>query len=946
MIGGKDMLVQSRSVNIRSALRPALRSALCIGTALAASAAMAQQADAGSDDEAIVVTGSRLSTGFVAPTPVTTVGTAEIEQRGSTNLGEVLAQLPSFRNSNSFNSAGVTSRNGSQITPDLRGLGSSRTLVLVNGRRHVPSETTGSVDIKLIPTLMVQQVEVVTGGASAAYGSDAVAGVVNFLLRDKIDGVQVSAQAGISQVGDGEEYRVSLATGTSFGGGRGQVNFGVDWLKIGEIGPQSTRDWGRRDVGLITNPNFATNGLPQFIIAENVHSANTTPGGLVVSGPLRGLQFLPGGQTSQYNFGQVFGSAMIGGDGANQNENLLANLGVPVESVNAMLAANYELTDTIEAFAEVTGSWSSTGGASQENRDRGNLVIRRDNAYLPSSVVNQMVANNLQTITIGRVSNDIGKISLDRVNKLFRIVGGLKGKIGDNWTWEGFYQYGRNDFKLDFGPNMRRQNEWLLAVDAVRDANNNIVCRSTRDTAPTNGCIPVNVFGDGSLVRNDYVFGTAEFRAINEQHVASLNVQGSPFSTWAGPVSVGVGYEYRSDTAVGTSDPLAQRINPNGSLGGWILGNQLPFKGKITVSEFYGEALVPLASDMAFAKELNLTGAIRRTDYSTSGAVTTWKVGGTWAPVDGLRFRATRSRDIRAPNFAELFEAGGSSNTNVFDPVRGFSVQVRELNQGNLALRPEKADTLTIGGVLQPAFMPGFALSVDYYNIKIKDVITTLGAPVLAQGCFAGNALFCQSITFASDGSIDFVTNTRLNLASFNTSGVDAEMRYTFKPSFMAGDIKLRGLVSYISELTQFQQTGPQVRLGQLSEVNRVNGMPKWSGNADIGYDTGTWMANLQLRYIGSGVFSNLYRTGTGAANTVSNNKVPAFVYLTLSGHINVPFGNEQNFQLFGVINNLLDKDPAMVPSGAAGGIRESSTNAAFYDVIGRYFRIGARMKF
>lgn len=940
------MHIQSRSVNIRSALRPAL----CLGTALAAtlaaSAAMAQQADAGADDEAIVVTGSRLSTGFVAPTPVTTVGTAEIEQRGSTNLGEVLAQLPSFRNSNNFNSAGVTSRNGSQITPDLRGLGSSRTLVLVNGRRHVPSETTGSVDIKLIPTLMVQQVEVVTGGASAAYGSDAVAGVVNFLLRDRIEGVQLSAQAGISQVGDGEEYRVSLATGTSFGGGRGQVNFGVDWLKVGELGPQNTRDWGRRDVGLITNPNFATNGLPQFIIAENVHSANTTPGGLVVSGPLRGLQFLPGGQTSQYNFGQVFGSAMIGGDGANQNENLLANLGVPVESVNAMLAANYELTDTVEAFMEVTGSWSSTGGASQENRDRGNLVIRRDNAYLPSSVVNQMVANNLQTITIGRVSNDIGKITMDRVNKLFRIVGGLKGKIGDNWTWEGFYQYGRNDFKLDFGPNMRRQNEWLLAVDAVRDANNNIVCRSTRDTAPTNGCIPVNVFGDGSLVRNDYVFGTAEFRAINEQHVASLNVQGSPFSTWAGPVSVGVGYEYRSDTAVGTSDPLAQRINPNGSLGGWILGNQLPFKGKITVSEFYGEALVPLASDMAFAKELNLTGAIRRTDYSTSGAVTTWKVGGTWAPVDGLRFRATRSRDIRAPNFSELFEAGGSSNTNVFDPVRGGTFQIREINQGNLALRPEKADTLTIGGVLQPAFLPGFALSVDYYNIKIKDVITTLGAPVLAQGCFAGNTLFCQSITFASDGSIDFITNTRLNLASFNTSGVDAEMRYTFKPSFMAGDIKLRGLVSYISELTQFQQTGPQVRLGQLSEVNRVNGMPKWSGNADIGYDTGTWMANLQLRYIGSGVFSNLYRTGTGAANTVSNNKVPAFVYLTLSGHINVPFGNEQNFQLFGVINNLLDKDPAMVPSGAAGGIRESSTNAAFYDVIGRYFRIGARVKF
>jgi outer membrane receptor protein involved in Fe transport len=927
-----------------------LSAAFSLTSILALSTAAAQQAEAssGTEDEAIVVTGSRLATGFIAPTPVTTVGAAEIEQRGSTNLGEVLAQLPSFRNTSSFNSAGVTSRNGSQITPDLRGLGASRTLVLVNGRRHVPSETTGTVDIKLIPTLMVQQIEVVTGGASAAYGSDAVAGVVNFILRDNIDGVELSAQTGFSQVGDGEEFRVSAAAGTSFAGGRGKINFGIDWLKVGEIGPQTTRDWGRRDVGLITNPNFATNGLPQFIISENVHSANTTPGGLIVSGPLRGIQFTPNGGFATYGFGQVFGSAMIGGGGVNQNENLLANLGVPVESVNALLSGSYELTDNLEMFAEFTGSWSSTGGASQENRDRGNLVIRRDNAYLPTGVRDLMTLNNLSTITIGRVSNDIGKIKLDRINKLFRGVIGLKGQITDKWSWDAYYQYGRNDFALDFGPNNRRQAEWLLAVDAVRNTAGNIVCRSTL-TSPGNGCIPVNVFGDGSLVANDYVFGTAEFNAINEQHVASANVQGSPFSTWAGEVTIGLGYEYRSDKAVGTSDPLAQRVNANGSLGGWILGNQLPFDGKITVSEFYGEAFVPLAADMAFARELNVTGAIRRTDYSTSGAVTTWKVGGSWVPVDGMRLRVTRSRDIRAPNFSELFESGGSSNTNVFDPAippNGAQIQVRELNQGNLDLRPEKADTFTAGLVLQPSFAPSLAFSVDYYQIKISDVITTLGAPVLAQGCFAGNALYCESITFKPNGEIDFITNTRLNLAALNTSGIDFELRYNVRPSFLSGELRFRGLLSYVDELTVINPTGPQIRLGQLSEVNRVPGVPKWSGNFDIGYDTGVWAMNLQARYIGSGVFSNLYTTGAGAANTVSNNKVPAFVYLTLGGHVNVPFGDGGNMQFFGVINNLLDKDPAMVPAGAAGGIRESSTNAAFYDVVGRYFRAGVRLRF
>jgi len=923
----------------------ALGAALGVTSVLALSAALAQQADAATDDaEAIVVTGSRLATGFIAPTPVTTVGAAEIEQRGATNLGEVLAQLPSIR-SNGFNTAGVTSRSGGQINPDLRGLGSQRTLVLLNGRRHVPSETNGNVDIKLIPTLMVQQVEVVTGGASAAYGSDAVAGVVNFILRDKVEGVELSAQAGLSQGGDAEEYRVSLATGTGFGGGRGQVNFGVDWVKIGEIGPQNTRDWGRRDVGLITNPAFATNGLPNRIISENVHSANTTPGGLIVSGPLRGIQFTPDGGFATYNFGQVFGSAMIGGDGANQNENLLANLGVPVESVNALLSATYELSDDIELFTEFTGSWSRTGGASQENRDRGNLPIAVDNAYLPDGVRALMQQNSLSSVTIGRVANDVGKIRLDRVNKLFRGLIGLKGNLGDNWSWDAYYQYGRNDFSLDFGPNMRNQARYREAVDAVRNGAGQIVCRSSL-TSPGNGCIPLNVFGDGNLVTNDYVFGTAEFDAVQTQHVAAANIQGTPFSTWAGPVSVGVGYEHRSDTAVGTTDPISQQINPNGSLGGWILGNQLPFNGKITVNEVYGEVLVPLAADMAFARELNLSGAVRHTNYSTSGGVTTWKIGGSWVPVDGLRFRATRSRDIRAPNFSELFEAGGSSNTNVFDPVRGFVVQIRELNQGNLNLRPETANTWTVGGIVQPSFAPSLAFSLDYYNIKINDVITTLGAPTLAQGCFDGNALFCDSITFDSLGQIDFITNTRLNLASFNTAGFDAELRYNFRPGKGDGEIRFRGLVNYVTELTQIQQNGPQDRLGQLSEFNRVNGVPRWSGNADIGYWTPGWMVNLQARYIGSGVYSTLLTEGAGAANTINDNSVPAFVYFTLSGHINVPFGDGNNVQLFGVINNLLDKDPAYVPAGAAGGIRESSTNAAFYDVIGRYFRIGARLKF
>jgi len=425
----------------------------------------------------IVVTGSRLPAGVKAPTPLTVLGSQAIENRNPATIGEVLQQIPSFGPMDSPNTAGVNSRGGGQINPDLRGLGATRTLVLINGRRHVPTSSTGSVDIKVVPTLLVDRVEVVTGGASAAYGSDAVSGVVDIVLKSNLKRFRATASAGISGENDGEEHRLSLAAGTAFADGRGHLMAGVDYVKIGEIGTQLTRDWGRRDVGLITNAAFATNGLPNFIISPNVHSAITTPGGLIVSGPLKGIAFGPGGTTYNYALGQVFGSTMIGGDGINQNENLLALLGTPIESVNALASAKFDVTPDVQLFAELSGGFSETGGASQESRDRGNLVIRRDNAFLPASVRALMVANNLQTITIGRVSNDVGKIKLDRDNTTYEAVAGVTAHFG-SWTADAYAQYGKNIYDLEFGPNNRKQLEYANAVDAVVDtATGQLICR-------------------------------------------------------------------------------------------------------------------------------------------------------------------------------------------------------------------------------------------------------------------------------------------------------------------------------------------------------------------------------------------------------------------------------------------------------------------------------------
>jgi outer membrane receptor protein involved in Fe transport len=902
---------------------PAAAFLLCSASAAAQSAPTGQ----------IVITGSRLPAGVRAPTPLTVLGAQAIEDRAPATIGEVLQQIPSFGEIDSPNTAGVNSRGGGQINPDLRGLGATRTLVLIDGRRHVPTATTGSVDVKVVPTLLVDRVEVVTGGASAAYGSDAVSGVVNIVLKDDLTGLRGTVDYGISEHGDGAERRLSLAGGANFAGGRGHIMAGFDYVKIGGIGTQLTRDWGRRDVGLITNPNFAANGLPNYIISPNVHSAITTPGGLIVSGPLRGIAFGPRGSTYDYEFGQVFGSTMIGGDGAGQNENLLALLGTPIGSVNALASAKFDVTPDIQLYAELSGGFSDTGGASQESRDRGNLVIHQDNAFLPASVRDLMAADNLQTITIGRVSYDTGKIKLDRKDGTYEAVAGLTTHFGP-WTTDASVQYGKNVYDLDFGPNNRKQNEYLNAVDAVVDAGGNIVCRSTL-TNPANGCIPVNVFGDGSLTLNPYVNGTAEFRLVTTQAVASANINGKPFSTWAGPVALAFGVEGRRDHAAGTSDPISQRVNANGSVGGWLLGNQLPEVGTIRVFEAYAEAQAPLA------KGLSINGAVRRTHYSLSGTVYPWKVGGTYEPFPGLRLRATRSRDIRAPNISELFENGGSSNTNVFDPVLGRAVQIREIEAGNPSLKPEKAKTLTAGAILQPSFLPRFNASIDYYDIRIKDAIATLGAPTLAQGCFAGSQLYCQSITFNPDGSIAFITNTRLNLAQAATRGIDFELNYS-QPQLFGGRLTAKLLATRVLKLTSTTPAGVQDRLGQVSNFNRTAGVPKWVGDAFVDYTRGAAHIALQARFVGPGVFSTILHQGTGA-NSINRNSVPAFLYLNPSASCRFKISHDRSVELFTAVNNLLDKDPPMIPSGAAGGINESSTNGQFYDVVGRFFRFGAR---
>jgi outer membrane receptor protein involved in Fe transport len=390
-------------------------------------------------------------------------------------------------------------------------------------------------------------------------------------------------------------------------------------------------------------------------------------------------------------------------------------------------------------------------------------------------------------------------------------------------------------------------------------------------------------------------------------------------------------------------------LNANGSFGGWAFNNQLPVQGGYHVWEVYGETLVPLLENVPFAKSLELNAAGRHTDYSLSGGVNTWKVGLSYEPFDSLRIRGTRSRDIRAPNLAELFEGGGSAQAVVPDRVLGTNVQVFDFAVGNLKLKPEVAQTWTAGVIYQPRFVPGLSLSVDYYNIKIADAISSLSPSLRVINCYNGVPHACDSVVFNPNGTIAYIRHDSENLNALKTSGVDFELSYQRSLQQLGinlpGQLSLRLLGTYVDSLIQIDASGPLEKAGWLSLNNRITGVPKFSGTADLNYSNDRWSLGLFGKLIGQGEYSTLLTEGTGAANTINDNHIPAFFYLGLNAEYRLSIGNH-DVSLFGAINNLMDTNPPLIPSGAVGGASETATNPVFYDVIGRSFKVGVRFKF
>ena len=933
--------------------------------------------------EQIIVTGSRIiRSGLATPTPTVIVGVEEIEASGAVNIGDLLRELPAIGPGINAESTAATFSGAGLNLIDLRSLGTERTLVLVNGRRHVGSQpSTTAVDLNTIPTPLVERVEVITGGASAVYGADAVSGVVNIILKDDFQGLEFDVQTGVSDRSDAERYQVGVTAGTNFAEGDGNAVLHLSYADEGGI-EFDARPGGVSGANWVANPaNTGPNdGIDDFIIMRNLRQLAGQQESAFIIDRGNGREvfgFTPGGALRPFELGP---SGLIGNtqltDGGEAElgfdpecPQAQCQLKVPVERFLINGLAEYAVADHVEVFLE--GKFSSNqassriGSAFEIPPFTNQIPI--DNPFVTPQLRDLLIEAGDDSVGILRSNQELGPRGTDSDRRLFQMTLGARGGIGasDTWNYETYFQYGDAQTTL-IRLNDLFQNRFTLALDAVVDPADGVIkCRSVVEGAAQDpGCVPINLLLGGDALTPEILafveIPTATETAQLTQTLVSGVVTGELGDFWgAGAIGVAGGIEWREET----SDFQTTATQQAGL--GFFNSLRPAVSGDFDVFEVFGEVVVPVLTDAPFAQNLNFEAAVRYADYSTAGGATSWKLGADWAPVDDLRFRVVRAVAVRAPNIGELFNPGGQGFVTVDDPcdaafvnggaatraancealaiVQPFSsnaqtINIRTQTSGNPSLDVEEANTLTLGAVFTPRWLDDFSLTADYFSIEIDDAINILGTQQVLNACVdlpSINNVFCDSINRDADGNLLLVRNQNINVSQFTREGVDIEARYRLDVG--AGSIDFSALATYISTSETVIAPGAATG-GETIDENGEIGQPDWRLRGSAVYLTGPFSMNATVTQLADMAPDNQPATPEDNRATTGTG---TFTLVDL--RFQYDFNEQLRFSLGA--DNVFDEQPPGLPDTRIGGAG-SFAGAEIFPVVGRYWYLGARVTF
>jgi len=951
--------------------------------AIAAGPGMAQAQDAANQVEELVVTGSRIPRpNLEQPTPVSVATRELIQNAGTQNLGDVIAQLPALSSSGTVRAnANSFGDQGGLNFPNLRDLGTSRTLTLVNGLRHVAGDAGDSaVDLNSIPAALVDRVEVVTGGASAIYGSDAVTGVINIITKKNFEGVEAQVEYGSpTEGGYGEQKSAYLTVGHNFGDDRANFTASVFWDQQNATKARDIRS--SRDYGTITrSPPF--DGQPDRQLVPNVVSEFIDENGVLL-----GLDLTTGGITPLAGF-TTSGTPVDQPTRTGTNSFAFGSFAGPCATCFSVedwvllvpptkrrglnTTFNYKITPNINFNVDAKFVQTRVSDYVQPSFSFGDYALAPDNAFITPEIQARIDAAGPDVLPlISRFNGDVGARTNNIDRETWRIVTGFDGKFDAGFAevgWDLNYNRGQTSNRFRSTGSLIPGN-FEAALDAVRDpVTGEIRCRGEGVTAET--CVPFNPFGQqNSAAAIAYVSHEAYRKHTIDQEVvtATFNFDTGRFLNLpGGPVGIAGGFEYRDERSENINDPFIKS-------GLSDTAPQPDAAGGFFVKEAFIEARAPLLRDMPFVDELTVEGAVRYADYSTVGSATAWKAGFEYAPFRDIRFRGTYSKAVRAPNITEAFLPATSSFFDVTDPCdaddinrdpdraancaalgvpAGFVASDNEsvvgTASGNADLDAERAKSWTVGLVLQPRWTPNLSMTIDYYNIQIKDAITFIDPQDIVDNCVDASGgpddSFCSLFTRdPTTNNIDFVESTYLNASKLETNGWDITINYrrgiddltaNLGPlSRLDGSVSLSVTANHLDKLRLFAF---QNRPDEQDIDEGTIGTPEWKGLAVLTYQQGPAQLTWKSRFEGRAVRYSRDPQRDGA-EAISPSTVEPVWYHDVIGRWRLDsFGGQT--ELYAGVNNVFDEEPPL-------GIIQGNGNDASYS-LGRYAFGGIRVRF